>query len=54
MLYYSLSKLSTTMAPIDAGMAITIKRFRAMRGSSSIGNLFKQKSVMATTKLAKP
>jgi len=45
---YSLSKLSTMMAPIDAGIEIMINRLSATRVSLSSGNLFNEKSTSAT------
>jgi hypothetical protein len=45
---YSLSKLSTMIAPIEAGMVITISRLNATSVSVSSGNLFNEKSTSAT------
>jgi hypothetical protein len=47
--YYSLLKLSTTIAPIDAGMVINIHLFKAMMGSSIRSNLFKASKTKVTT-----
>ena len=46
---HSLSKLSTTIAPIDAGIVITITRFNEVIGSFSTGNLSKHSKTKATT-----
>ena len=46
---YSLSKLSTIIAPIDAGIAIKIIRFNAKIGSVINGNLFNANSTTLTT-----
>ena len=45
---HSLSKLSTMIAPIEAGMVITIRRLNATSVSVSIGNLFNEISTSAT------
>jgi hypothetical protein len=49
---YSSSKLSTMMAPIGAGIVITIRRFSAIAGSVVNENLFKENKTSATTKAA--
>jgi len=45
---YSLLKLSTMIAPIEAGIVITINRFNAITG----GNLFSEYNTSATTRAA--
>ena len=47
-IYYSLSKLSTTTAPIDAGTATIIIRFIATKVSETIGSLFKENNTILT------
>ena len=46
---YSLSKLSTIMAPIEAGMVITNRRLNATIVSVSSGNLSNENSTRETT-----
>lgn len=46
---YSLSKLSTTIAPIDAGMEIMITLFNATSEFDNNGSLLMQNSTSITT-----
>lgn len=49
LLRYSLSKLSTTIAPIEAGIEITITLLIDTTGSVNKGSLSKQVNTNATT-----
>jgi hypothetical protein len=49
---YSLSKLSTMIAPIDAGIVITTSRLNAMAGSVKRGNLSNENKISATINAA--
>ena len=44
-----MSKLTTIIAPIEAGIVITIKRLNAIAVSINNGNLFKENNTNATT-----
>lgn len=47
--HYSLSKESTMVAPIEAGMVMMINLLTAMTGSDTMGNLSRAINTKATT-----